>query len=137
MTTQQAKPQRVWTVAEAQARLPEILRLAAEEGPQRISAGKSFVIAAERRQPVQAPPRKPMGQWLIENMPRGANLENSRWQSVPTGDSVRYRRDRVSGYLRDTDVVSELTKNVPHPQVMAFLAEQHDLWLSAMRSARS
>ncbi len=38
----------------------------------------------------------------------------------------------MSGYLLDTNVVSELTKNVPHPQVMAFLAERHDLWLSAM-----
>ena len=91
MTTQQAKPQRVWTVAEAQARLPEILRLAAEEGPQRISAGKSFVIAAERRQPVQAPPRKPMGQWLIENMPRGANLE------IPGGRASRREIPFVTG----------------------------------------
>lgn len=74
MTTQHTKPQRTWTVAEAQARLPEVLRLAAEEGPQRISAGKSFVIAAER-QPAPAPPRKPMGQWLVENMPRGIDLE--------------------------------------------------------------
>ncbi len=75
MTTQQPNPQRVWTVAEAQARLPEILRLAAAEGPQRISAGKSFVIVAEHERPAQAPPRKPMGQWLVEHMPRGANLE--------------------------------------------------------------
>ena len=74
MTAQRIKPQRIWTVAEAQARLPEILRLAAEEGPQRISAGTSFVILAER-QPTPAPPRKPMGQWLVENMPRGIDLE--------------------------------------------------------------
>ena len=74
MTAQHTKPQRTWTVAEAQARLPEILRLAAEEGPQRISAGKSFVIAAER-QLAPAPERKPMGQWLVENMPRGIDLE--------------------------------------------------------------
>ena len=75
MTAQHTKPQRTWTVAEAQARLPEVLRLAAEEGPQRISAGKSFVIAAEHRRSAQAPPRKPMGQWLVENMPRGTDLE--------------------------------------------------------------
>ena len=74
MTTQHTKPQRTWTADEAQARLPEILRLAAEEGPQRIGAGGSFVIVAER-QPAQAPPRKPMGQWLVENMPRGIDLE--------------------------------------------------------------
>lgn len=23
----------------------------------------------------ETPPRKPLGQWLVENMPRGANLE--------------------------------------------------------------
>ncbi len=74
MTTQQTKPQRTWTVAEAQARLPEVLRLAAEEGPQRIGSEESFVIVAER-QPAPAPPRKPMGQWLVENMPRGIDLE--------------------------------------------------------------
>ena len=74
MTTQQAKPQRTWTVAEAQARLPEVLRLAAEEGPQRIGAGESFVVVAER-QPAPASPRIPMGQWLVENMPRGIDLE--------------------------------------------------------------
>ena len=77
MTTQQTKAHRTWTVAEAQARLPEVLRLAAEEGPQRISGGKSFVVTAER-QPAQAPPRKPMGQWLVENMPRGTDLEIPR-----------------------------------------------------------
>ena len=49
MTAQHAKPHRTWTVGEAQARLPEILRLAAEEGPQRIGAGTSFVIVAEHR----------------------------------------------------------------------------------------
>ena len=32
------EPDRVWTVAEAKARLSEILRLAEEEGPQRIDA---------------------------------------------------------------------------------------------------
>ena len=42
MTAQHTKPQRTWTVAEAQARLPEILRLAAEEGPQRIGAERVF-----------------------------------------------------------------------------------------------
>ena len=91
MTAQRIKPQRTWTVAEAQARLPEILRLAAEEGPQRISAGKSFVIAAEHRRPVQVPPRKPMGQWLVENMPRGTNLE------IPGGRESRREIPFVTG----------------------------------------
>ncbi len=42
----------VWTVAEAKARLSEILRRTKTEGPQ----------------------RKPMGQWLVDHMPRGMHL---------------------------------------------------------------
>ena len=37
-------PTRVWTVAEAKARLSEVLRLAEEEGPQRIGTRKRFVV---------------------------------------------------------------------------------------------
>ena len=44
MTAQHIKPRRVWTVAEAKARLSEILRLAEEEGPQHIGARKPFVV---------------------------------------------------------------------------------------------
>ena len=33
MTAKHAKPNRTWTVAEAKARLSEILRFAEEEGP--------------------------------------------------------------------------------------------------------
>ncbi|MDE0088040.1 MAG: type II toxin-antitoxin system VapC family toxin [Candidatus Poribacteria bacterium] len=36
----------------------------------------------------------------------------------------------MNGFLLDTNVVSELTKNVPNSQVIAFLAAQNDLWLS-------
>ena len=68
--------QRVWTVAEAKARLSEILRLAETEGPQRIGKRSSFVVVPERVWREHAPPdRMPMGKWLIENMPRGTNLE--------------------------------------------------------------
>ncbi len=38
----------------------------------------------------------------------------------------------MSGYLLDTNVVSELTKDVPHDRVTAFLAARDDLWLSAV-----
>ena len=38
----------------------------------------------------------------------------------------------MSGYLLDTNVVSELTKEPPAPQVIAFLTQQHDLWLSVI-----
>ena len=51
------EPNRVWTVAEAKARLSEVLRLAEEEGPQRIGARRPFVVvpaAVWRRKRVPA-----------------------------------------------------------------------------------
>ncbi len=75
MTTRHAKPNRTWTVAEAKARLSEILRLAEEEGPQHIGRRNTFVVVPQRLWQRQSPPRKPLGQWLIENMPRGIELE--------------------------------------------------------------
>lgn len=38
----------------------------------------------------------------------------------------------MSGYLVDTNVVSELVKRSPHPAVVKFLSAQNDLWLSAI-----
>ncbi len=73
-----SKPQHGWTVAEAKARLSEILRLAESEGPQRIGRRKSFVVVPTHVWLAQSPPRKPLGQWLVDNMPRGANLEIPR-----------------------------------------------------------
>lgn len=75
MTARHAKLNRTWTVAEAKARLSEILRLAEEEGPQHIGKRNTFVVVPERLWQQQSPPRKPLGQWLVENMPRGIALE--------------------------------------------------------------
>ena len=38
----------------------------------------------------------------------------------------------MTSYLLDTNVISELTRNAPDPQVVRFLSEQDDLWLSAV-----
>ncbi len=38
----------------------------------------------------------------------------------------------MSGFLLDSNVVSELTRDVPDPGVVAFLASQSDLWLSSI-----
>ena len=38
----------------------------------------------------------------------------------------------MSGYLLDTNVVSELTKDSRASKVIAFLTQQHDLWLSVI-----
>ena len=70
-----SKPHPIWTVAEAKARLSEILRLAEKEGPQRIGARKAFVVVPEHTWLTQASHRKPLGRWLVDNMPRGIALE--------------------------------------------------------------
>ena len=72
---QASRPTHVWRVAEAKARLSEILRLAEEEGPQRIGTKKTFVVIPEKDWDAQQTPRKPLGKWLVENMPRGTYLE--------------------------------------------------------------
>ena len=72
---QHSKRQHVWTVAEAKARLSEILRLAETEGPQTIGIRRPCVVVPAATWYAKAAPRKPLGQWLIENAPRGTNLE--------------------------------------------------------------
>ena len=78
MTTQTAPLQtdasRTWTIAETKARLSEILRLAEEKGPQRIGVKHPFIVAPEHVWQERARPRKPLGQWLVENFPRGIDL---------------------------------------------------------------
>jgi hypothetical protein len=69
-----SEPQRVWTVAEAKAKLSEILRLAETEGPQRIGAWRPFIVVPADAWYEKTQPHKPLGQWLVENTPRGTNL---------------------------------------------------------------
>ncbi len=38
----------------------------------------------------------------------------------------------MTRFLIDTNVISELAKPAPHPGVVAFLATQHDQWLSTI-----
>lgn len=70
-----SKPQRVWTVAEAKTHLSKILRLAEEEGPQTIGTRRPCVVVAAEAWDAKTSPRKPLGQWLVENTPRGIELE--------------------------------------------------------------
>lgn len=65
-----SKTKRIWTIAKA--KLSAILRLAETESPQR---NKPFVFVAAELWETKKPSRKPMGQWLIENMPRGIDIE--------------------------------------------------------------
>ena len=38
----------------------------------------------------------------------------------------------MTGFLPDTNVISELTRDRPDPRVVSFLSEQPDLWLSVL-----
>ena len=76
MTTEHTETRPAWTIAEAKARLSEILRLAEEEGPQRIGVRNAFVIVPERVwEERDEPARLPMGKWIVQNWPRGIELE--------------------------------------------------------------
>ena len=75
MAGRHAEPRRVWTVSQAKARLSEVLRLAEEEGPQHIGVRRPFVVVPAGDWYAKTPPRWPMGQWLVDNMPRGTALD--------------------------------------------------------------
>ena len=66
---------RTWTIAEAKARLSELLRLVREEGPQYIGTKKTFVVISEEEWLSLKRPKKPLGLWLIENLPMVGELE--------------------------------------------------------------
>ena len=38
----------------------------------------------------------------------------------------------MTGYLIDTNVISELTRDTPHPRVVAFLSKETQVWLSSI-----
>ena len=75
LSAEKKQESRTWTVAEAKARLSEILRRAEEHGPQRIGTRKEFVVVPARVWDEHNEPRQALGQWLIENMPRFGEFE--------------------------------------------------------------
>ena len=70
-----SRSRKSWTVSEAKAHLSRILRLSEAEGPQRIGIRKSFVVMPADVWDAHTAPDKPLGQWLIDNVPRGIHLE--------------------------------------------------------------
>ncbi len=67
--------EKVWSVAEAKARLSEILRRAREEGPQKIGAKRPYVVITEEEWlRLQTPPPH-MGRWLIQRLGAAGELE--------------------------------------------------------------
>ena len=75
MSTTLTSNNKTWTISEAKARLSEVLRLAADEGPQFIGTKKSFVVISEEQWQSLKQPKKPLALWLVENMPSADGLE--------------------------------------------------------------
>ncbi len=94
MTTQTALPNHIWSVAESKARLSEVLRLADEEGPQRIGLKRAYVVVPERlwqELGQSKPAKKPLGRWLVDNFPRGVDLEipsRASTRAIPFSDEI-------------------------------------------------
>lgn len=65
---------RVWTVSQAKTHLSEVLRRAEEEGPQQIGKRHPCVVVSAKQWYANNHTRKAMGQWLVDNIPRGVNL---------------------------------------------------------------
>jgi hypothetical protein len=61
-------------VAEAEARLPELLRFASSSGPQRIGAEKRYIVMAEDDYEQLSKRHEPLGIWLVKNMAPAASL---------------------------------------------------------------
>ena len=91
-----------WTLREAKAHLPQILRLAEVDGPQYISASRvdsshikepgEFVIVPAKLWHEKNPPEIPMGQWLLENTPRGIGTKEPEYDEqgrfIPFSDVI-------------------------------------------------
>ena len=58
---------------------------------------ETIALAVATKPPqAKTPPRKPLGQWLVENMPRGTNLEipgdrNESGREIPFHDAEETR----------------------------------------------
>ena len=73
-----SKSHRTWTVAEAKSKLSEILRLAEEEGPQRIGLRRPFIVVPAASWDARQARDRHLGRWLLENVPRGLDWEIPR-----------------------------------------------------------
>jgi prevent-host-death family protein len=59
--------QHTWTVADAKARLSEILRKA-NSTPQYIGTKKTYVLIPQETWQELNQPKEPMGKWLVKNL---------------------------------------------------------------------
>lgn len=64
-----------WPVAEAKARLSEVLRRARTEGPQRIGEKEPCIVISQAEWQRLTSQRPPLGQWLVEELAGSGELE--------------------------------------------------------------
>lgn len=64
----------VWTIAEAKAKLSELLR-SANDNPQYIGTKKPYVVVPVEQWEKLKAPVEPMGQWLVNNLKGSGELE--------------------------------------------------------------
>ena len=93
MTT--SKSRRVWTVADAQANLPEVLRRAETEGPQYIGSNKTFVVTPAEPAQIPDEPELTLGQWLVKNARPGGQISLCR--------TTNPSKTKTHGLMKTTD----------------------------------
>lgn len=74
---------KVWPIAEAKARLSEILRLAEEEGPQQIGIKKTFVIVPQDTWEAGEAPGMSLGEMIMKFRPNPEDLPEGGLEVPP------------------------------------------------------
>ncbi len=82
--------EKVWSVAEAKARLSEILRLVEEEGPQQIGIKKTFVIMPREAWEAARTPSVSLGEMMMKLRPNPEDLPKNGLE-VPSRKEERER----------------------------------------------
>jgi hypothetical protein len=68
------KTGKMWAVAEAKAKLSEVMRLARQEGPQRVGAQSPCYVLSEEDYLAMAQRERPLGAWLVEEFAGAGEL---------------------------------------------------------------
>ena len=83
----------VWTVRAAKARLSELLRLAKEDGPQRIGERESYIVITAAEWERLNAPKPHLGTWLLIDHHR---LKRGRSEPLPARHEHPVRDDQTA-----------------------------------------
>ncbi len=115
----------VWSVAEAKARLSEVIDRALKQGPQAITKnGRPAVVLVSAEEWARKTGRKgTLAEFFAASPLRGAALELELERPQRRG-----ARDRavIRGWLIDTNIISEWVKPRPDPGVVRWLEESDE-----------